>query len=170
MPLWPVLFEPFIPLLSRGWKNYCPLRCRYFLDWSGSIERKRLSKLLVSGFETLGDFGPPSSPALRSQGTWTGGLCICSGIGQILARTEPALNPGRGNMLWMHRSLVPNTERSCSVTRDSAAFSCCGQGQFCLRLVLDGDFETAIGYRSQREAGRLILYGAARTWAGTGKD
>jgi hypothetical protein len=58
-------------------ESYCPLRCRYFLDWSGSIERKRLSKLLVSGFETFGVFGPPSSLGLRSHGLCAGGvLCI----------------------------------------------------------------------------------------------
>src|SRR5580704_3890478 len=75
----PILFGPYSLLRSRG--SHCPLRCRYFLDWSGSIERKRLSKLLVSGFETLGVLGPPSSPVFRSHGLWTGGcLCICSGI------------------------------------------------------------------------------------------
>jgi hypothetical protein len=65
----------------RRLKNYWPLRCRYFLDWSGSIERKRLSKLLVSGLETFGVFGPPSSPVFRSHGLSVDGvLCICSGI------------------------------------------------------------------------------------------
>ena len=67
-------------------RSYSPLRCRYFLDWSGSIERKRLSKLLVSGFETWGAFGPPSSPVLRSHGLWIGGRCICSGIYQNCSR------------------------------------------------------------------------------------
>src|SRR3984957_12807264 len=87
--------------------TYCPLRCRYFLDWSGSIERKRLSKLLVSGFETLGDFGPPSSPDLRSQGTWTGGLCICSGMAHITARTKPSSGADE-NYLFNRPSSLPN--------------------------------------------------------------
>jgi hypothetical protein len=70
------LFPPGSP------NSYCPLRCRYFRDWSGSIERKRLSKLLVSGFEIFGAFGPPSSPAFRSHGLSVDGvLCICSGMG-----------------------------------------------------------------------------------------
>ena len=76
-----------LPLSSLN--SYCPLRCRYFRDWSGSIERKRLSKLLVSGLETFGVFGPPSSPVFRSHGLSVDGVrCICSGMGLLCSKNR----------------------------------------------------------------------------------
>jgi hypothetical protein len=77
----------------RRLKDYWPLRCRYFLDWSGSIERNRLSKLLVSGFDTFGVFGPPSSPVFRSHGLSVDGvLCICSGIYRKRSKNRATIN------------------------------------------------------------------------------
>jgi hypothetical protein len=60
------------------------------------MERKRLSKLLVSGFETFGVLGPPSSPLLRSHGLSVDGvLCICSGMYKKKSKNRATINVHR---------------------------------------------------------------------------